>query len=142
MLDFCWVPNSNRIIYFDEIAYVEGLSPDIRADIEMYWREARSQGITIVAGKQRPQGTNRHMHSETKWTIAFVPADESDKERFAELFGPRKVWLPVFEQMDPENHEFIIRHTITRQTYISWVDLPLVPVENPHEQSKGIATLY
>ena len=134
LLDWAWVPNSNRIMYFDEIAYIESLSPDIRTTMEMYWREARSQGITMVAGKQRPQGANRHMHSETKWTVAFVPADQADKERFAELFGSRKDWLPVFEQLNPENHEFLIRHTITRQVYISWVDEPPVPVENPHER--------
>lgn len=133
LLDWMWVPNSNRVIYFDEIAYIESLNPDIRTTMEMYWREARSQGITMVAGKQRPQGANRHMHSETKWTVAFVPADQADKERFAELFGTKKEWLPVFEQLNPNNHEFLIRHTITRQVYISWVDEPLTPVENPWE---------
>lgn len=134
LLDWAWVPNSNRIMYFDEIAYIESLDPDIRTTMEMYWRESRSQGITMVAGKQRPQGANRHMHSETKWTIAFVPADQADKERFAELFGSRKEWLPVFEQLDPNNHEFLIRHTVTRQVYISWIDEELIPIENPWEK--------
>lgn len=143
LLDRIWVPNSNRIVAFDEIAYAESLSPDMRDIIEMYWREARSQGITVVGMKQRAQGTNRHMHSETPWTVGFVPADENDAERIAELFGPKKVWLPVFEQMNPENHEFLIRHTKSRTAYISWVDEPLVYVEPPSKREHhGSASLY
>lgn len=142
LLDRLWVPNSNRLITFDEIAYAESLSPELRDMIEMYWRESRSQGITMVSLKQRPQGTNRHMHSETKWTVGFVPSDEADKERFAELFGNRKVWMPVFDQMDPENHEFLIRHTITRAAYISWVDTPLLPIEPPDNKGAGVTSVY
>lgn len=133
-----WQPNANRLIAFDEIAYVESLSPELRAMIQMYWREARSQGITVVGMKQRPQGADRHMSSETWWTVAFVPKDQADAERFAELFGPKKVWLPVFDAMDPDNHEFLIRHTKSRAAYISYVDTPLRPVQ-PRERSAGEA---
>lgn len=129
LLDRLWVPDSNTLIAFDEIAYAESLSPNLRDIIEMYWREGRSQGITVVGMKQRPQGANRHMSSETWWTVAFVPKDQDDAERFAELFGNRKTWLPVFEMMDPDNHEFLIRHTRSRAAYISWIDEPLRPVE-------------
>jgi nucleoside-triphosphatase THEP1 len=129
LLDKLWIPDSNTVVAFDEIAYAESLSPDMRATIEMYWREGRSEGITVVGMKQRPQGANRHMSSETWWTAAFVPKDHSDAERFAELFGSKKIWLPVFEQMDPDKHEFLIRHTRSREAYISWIDTPLVPVK-------------
>lgn len=125
LLDRLWTPGSNTLLAFDEIAYAESLSPNMRDIIEMYWREGRSQGITVVGMKQRPQGANRHMSSETWWTVAFVPKDQDDAERFAELFGNRRTWLPVFEAMDPDNHEFLIRHTKTRSAYISWVDEPL-----------------
>lgn len=141
LLDRLWVPNSNRLIAFDEIAYAESLSPDIRDMIEMYWREARSQGITLVGMKQRAQGTNRHMHSETPWTVGFVPGDQNDAERIAELFGPRKVWLPVFQQMDPDNHEFLIRHHKSRQAYISWIDEELRPIEPP-DTRQGMEQMY
>lgn len=129
LLERFWVPGSNTIVAFDEIAYAESLSPDMRDIIEMYWREGRSQGITVVGMKQRPQGANRHMSSETWWTAAFVPKDQADAERFAELFGTRKEWLPVFEQMNPDNHEFLIKHVRSREAYISWVDKPLRPVK-------------
>ena len=138
-LERYWQPDSNRVIAFDEIAYIESLSPDVKELIAMYWREGRSNGITVVAMKQRPQGVQRDMSSETWWTFAFVPKDHSDAERFAELFGNKKDWLPVFEQMNPDNHEFLVRHTRTRQAYISWVDEPLRPIPPRNEQQGGIA---
>ena len=134
-----WVPESNRVIAFDEIAYIESLSPDVKELIAMYWREGRSNGITVVAMKQRPQGVQRDMSSETWWTFAFVPKDRNDAERFAELFGNKRDWLPVFDQMDPDNHEFLVRHTRSRQAYISWVDEPIRPVAPQKESAPGIA---
>lgn len=131
LLERLWVPGSNTIIAFDEIAYAESLSPNIRDMIEMYWREGRSQGITVVGMKQRPQGANRHMSSETWWTAAFAPKDQSDAERFAELFGNRREWLPVFDQMDPDKHEFLIKHARSRAAFISWVDDKIDPNKKP-----------
>ena len=127
LLNKLWQPGANTIVAFDEIGYVESLSGDLRALVQMYWREARSVGITVVAMKQRPQGALRDMHSETYWTAAFAPKDRSDAERFAELFGHRRDWLPVFDSLDPDKHEFILRHSRSREAYISWVDVPLRP---------------
>jgi nucleoside-triphosphatase THEP1 len=141
LLDRLWVPNSNRLIAFDEIAYVESLSPEIRDMVEMYWRESRALGITMLALKQRIQGANRHMSSETWWTVGFVPKDENDAERVAELFGPKRVWLPVFQTMNPDNHEFLIRHTKSRAAYISWVDTPLLTIPPPDEGG-GMTDMY
>lgn len=127
LLDNLWTPESNTVVAFDEIAYAESLSPDLRDTIEMYWREARSQGITVVGMKQRPQGANRHMSSESYWTIAFVPKDQADAERFAELFGAKRDWVPVLRAMDPDNHEFLIKDVRSGDAYISWVDDPIRP---------------
>jgi nucleoside-triphosphatase THEP1 len=141
LLSRLWVPDSNRVIAFDEIAYVESLSSAVKELVAMYWREGRSNGITVVAMKQRPQGVQRDMSSETWWTFAFVPKDHSDAERFAELFGNRKDWLPVFDSMDPDNHEFLVRHTRTRQAYISWIDEPLRPIKPPDNSRGAMAML-
>lgn len=138
-----WVENAWLVVAFDEIAYIESLSPRVKDLVAMYWREGRSMGITVVAMKQRPQGVQRDMSSETWWTVAFVPKDESDAERFAELFGPRAVWMPVFRQMNPDNHEFLIRHTRRREAFISWVDEALQPIEPPKDNDRGPAgTMY
>ena len=127
LLNKLWQPGANTILAFDEVGYIESLSGEMRALVQMYWREARSVGITVVAMKQRPQGALRDMHSETYWTAAFAPKDRSDAERFAELFGHRRDWLPVFDALDPDTHEFILRHSRSREAYISWVDTPLTP---------------
>lgn len=123
-----WQPGANTIVAFDEIAYVESLSPEMRDLVEMYWREGRSQGITVVGMKQRPQGANRHMSSESYWTIAYLPKDQDDMERFAELFGARRTWMPILESMDPTKHEFLIRNHRSGQAFISWIDIPLEPI--------------
>ena len=127
LLHELWQPNANMIVTFDEVGYIESLSGEMKALVQQYWREGRSQGITVVASKQRPQGALRDMHSETYWTVAFKPKDRADAERFAELFGAKRDWLPVIDSLSLERREFLIRHTRSRESYISWVDEPLVP---------------
>jgi len=124
-----WTPEANTVLAFDEIGYVEELSARIKKMIRMYWREARSQGITIVAMKQRPVGVVREQHSETKWKAVFPPADRGDMDRFAELLGTHRDWTPVLESLDQEAHQFVLRHTLTGTAYITWVDTGLRPVE-------------
>jgi nucleoside-triphosphatase THEP1 len=134
LLDAMWTKDSNRIVAFDEIGYVESLSAEAKANVQMYWREGRSLGITVVGMKQRPQGALRDMHSETYWTAAFKPKDRADLERWAELFGARRDWMPVFDSLDRSKREFIIANPLHDDAYISWVDTPLRPVKPP---SKG-----
>ena len=127
LLNRLWRPKANPLVAFDEVGYVESLSGESRAVVQQYWREGRSLGITVLAMKQRPQGALRDMHSETAWTAVFKPKDRSDSERFAELLGHRRDWIPVLDSLNRQEHEFIIRHAPTEQAYISWVDTPLKP---------------
>lgn len=131
LLGHLWQKDANTLLVFDEFSYIEGLSTDIRETLNMYLREGRSHGITCVAGKQRVQGVQRDMHSETDWKIAFKMNDRDDNERLAELFGERKLYLPVIESLDREAHEFLIQHKMTGTQYISWVDKPLAPKAPP-----------
>lgn len=131
LLDYLWHKDSNIIVVFDDFGYTQSLNEDIRQTTEMYLREGRSSGITCVMIKQRPQRATREMHSETYWTVAFVPKDRQDMERFAELYGRKQEWMPVFDEMDPDNHEFLIKHARSRAVYISWIDEPLVPIKRP-----------
>lgn len=142
LLERLWTPASNTIVVFDDIGYTETLSGDVKSIVEMYWREGRALGITTVAAKQRPQGANRHMSSETWWTVSFVPKDRADLERFAELFGARRDWMPVFEGMDPDKREFVLRHSRSRVAYISWVDEPLLPVKAARQRRSARDVLF
>lgn len=127
LLDMLWVPDANVMVQFDETGFIEALSRLVRELVQMFWREGRSHKITVIAGKQRPQGSLREMHSESPWTVAFQPKDEADMERFAELFGPRRQWMAIFRDLDPNKREFLIRNSVTGAVYISWIDKPLVP---------------
>jgi hypothetical protein len=129
LLERLWQPGANVLVAFDEVGWVENLSGELRDIVNMYWREARSQKITIAAMKQRPQGTQRDMHSETWWTASFKPFNRADYETFAELFGAKRDWIPVLDSLDPGKREFILQHSRTGQAYISWVDTPLRPVK-------------
>ena len=128
LLHELWRPDANVIVAFDEVGYVESLSGESRALVQQYWREGRSLGITVCAMKQRPQGALRDMHSETYWTVAFKPKDRADAERFAELFGAKRDWLPVIDSLSKAKRDFIIQHTRSDESAISWVDVPLTPV--------------
>ena len=131
LLDRLWAPDANLIVAFDEIGYVESLSSESKALVQMYWREGRSLGITVVGMKQRPQGALRDMHSEAYWTAAFKPKDRADLERWAELFGSRRDWMPVFDSLDRQQREFILGNPVHNEAYISWVDTPLEPIKPP-----------
>jgi len=134
LLHRLWRPEANTIVAFDEVGYVESLSGEARALVQQYWREGRSQGLTVVAMKQRPQGALRDMHSETYWTAVFPPKDRSDTERFAELLGAKRDWVPVIDSLSRESREFVIRHVRSGEAYISWVDTPLTPVKPPRRR--------
>lgn len=137
LLSHLWQPDANTIVIFDEFVYVEGLSRRVKALLNMYLREGRSHGITVVAGKQRVQGTQRDMHSETDWKLAFRMNDDDDNERLAQLFGSKREWLPVIDDLDREAHEFLIMHKLTGTAYISWVDRPMAPPPSKQQPTTG-----
>lgn len=140
-LNYLWRPNSNIIIVYDDMGYIQGLTASdgepLNPIIEMYLREGRSSGITDVLVKQRPQGAKREMHSETPWTIAFAPKDEDDQDRWAQLMGNRKAWKPIFAGLDNSKHEFVIRNSNTGLAVISWIDTPLRPIKRPERNAKA-----
>lgn len=124
LLNRLWQADANTVLVWDEIARGEQLSPETKELIGMYWREARSMRIPVIAMKQRAQGVQRDMHSETTWMACFRPKDEDDAKRIAEILGTKQ-WVPVLLDLDRERHEFMIKNEITGRYYISWVDTPL-----------------
>ena len=123
-----WVKESNTSVALDDWGYLDTL-PRVKRLLAQFLREGRSIGLDTTAMKQRPQGSNRLMSSETHWTVAFAPKDRADLERWSELFGARRDWMPVFDTMDSTRREFLIRHNRTKGSAISWVDAPLEPRE-------------
>jgi len=133
LLDRLWRAKAKVVLVWDEIASSEDLGKAIKVRIKRYWRESRSVGITLVAMKQRPQGVQRDMHSETTWIAAFRPKDEDDALRVAEVMGSKRKWMPVLMGtedgggLNRDKHEFVLLNVVTGQAVITWVDMPLRP---------------
>lgn len=136
LLDNLWQENANTIVVFDEFATLEKYSRNMKDTLNMYLREGRSQGITCVMGKQRAQGVQRDMHSESVWTICFKLSDRKDIEYAAEIFGDKKEFVPILQGLSKEDHEFLIQSKNNEVVYISWVDKPK-PLYNPHPERKS-----
>jgi hypothetical protein len=140
LLDRLWVPDADTDIAIDDMGYAEKLT-DVKDRIDQFLREGRSTGLGTTLLKQRPQGSTRLLQSETHWTIAFKPKFRSDLEWWAEAFGSRRDWMPVFDGLDPNKREFIIKHNRSGTAYISWVDTELAPAELPRRRRRTIGDL-
>lgn len=121
LLSQLWKPDSNIIVVFDEIAYVQH-ELDMKTTLETYLREGRTMGITVVAGTQRPQGITRYMHSESSWSVFFAPKDEEDAERMAQVAGNKLYYRRVLAELNRKNHEFLLVHNLSNECVISWID--------------------
>lgn len=130
LLERLYVPDSNTSVAVDDFGYTDSL-PRVKMLLADYLREGRSSGLDLTLMKQRPQGSTRLISSETQWTVGFKPKARMDLEYWAELFGSKRDWMPVFDLMDSMRREFVIRHNLTTRSAISWVDEPLAPVEPP-----------
>lgn len=126
LLNALWVPDSNMIIDFDELPYLVN-DLGLRQYIVTYYREARGNGITLVAGMQRPADVTRYPHSEAGWTASFKPKDQDDRKRIAEVFGNRRYYLDVLKSLDAERHQFVLKRELTGEVCIS-----SLPATRPH----------
>lgn len=133
VLDKLWTPDSNRVVVFDEIAYLAG-DLGLRTELTTYYREARALGITIVASTQRPQGVPRWMHSESGWSVFFAPKDSSDAERMAEIAGSKKDYMPILYSLDRSKFEFLMVRNLTGEKYISHIT-KVKPRKAPEKRS-------
>lgn len=122
LLHKLWRPDSNIIVCFDEIAYLEQ-ELKLKTQLQTYYREARSNGITIVANTQRPSQVNRYMWSESTWSVSFRPKDDDDAKRVAQILGNQLYYQRVFDELDRSKHEFLLVHSLTQQSYISSIPL-------------------
>jgi hypothetical protein len=132
LLGRLWHPDANVVVIWDELMRAEKLGPDVKETAEMYFTEGRALGITNVYGKQRTQGVGRDATGNTDWKFTFRMSDLADSERTAELFGPKKLFVPIIQGLDRERFEFLVQHKLDLATYISWVDKP---VKAPERQT-------
>jgi hypothetical protein len=129
LMNELWKPNSNRVVYWDELPYIEQ-DLALKTELATFYREGRANGLTMVASMQRPSGVTRLAHSEASWTVAFPPKDADDRNRVAEVFGDRARFREVLASLDQTKHEFLIRHDRTGEAYISHLPPPARKVKS------------
>lgn len=101
--------SGNQIVYVDEAAYFERPRPNglgLAYYLEEYWTLARSNGVSLVAGTQRPRRVSRSMWSEPYWLFLFRPEDEEDLKRVAQLSGFKQLVMDVVPTLG--THQFLM----------------------------------
>jgi len=98
LLDEIYVEGGQTVMV-DEAAYFEDTPPSglgMRGTMSKFWRAARSNKVTMIAGTQRPTHVSRLMWSEPSWLFIFTVEDQEDLGRVAQLSGRRQdVWRIV-----------------------------------------------
>lgn len=106
----------NWTVYLDEASYmVESLS--LRKSMDELFTQSRSNGITLIAGSQRPVWTSRAQTSQHSWVCSFRIGDVDDARRAGEVMGDRQRWTPVLLNLGP--HDFLLVDTIGDQGVVS-----------------------
>lgn len=137
LLSQLWRADSNVVVVFDELAYIEQ-ELNLSTTVTTYFREARALGITIVANTQRPSGVTRYMHTESGWSVFFAPKDVQDAERMAETAGDKVYFLRVFKELRRDKYEFCLVHSLTNEVVISSIPKKTSgSVPRPVEREQG-----
>lgn len=141
VLQDLWVPDSNTVVVFDEVAYIE-VELKLGVIVSRYLREGRALGITVVVTTQRPANVSRTVHSETTWSVFFAPKDEEDAERLAQIAGNKTYFKRALNELDATNYEFLLVHNFTGEYFISSLPKNPKPINvsvSPKEAAKKSA---
>lgn len=110
--------------WVDEATYmIEQLH--LRVSMDELYNAARSNGVSLLAGAQRPTWISRGMVSMMQWLATFQVTDEDDAKRTGEIVGNRKEY-EAFRHIPP--HSFILARCRHNEAYLSKV--PLKGVNN------------
>ena len=102
----------------DEASYmVESMR--IRTSIDELFTQSRSNGITLIAGSQRPVWVSRSMVSQHCWVACFRIGDTTDARRAGEVLGDKDRYAPIIQRLGP--HQFVLANTITTEAVVTQV---------------------
>lgn len=117
MLDEIMLEGGWRL-FVDEMAYlVESLG--LRSTLDEFWNGARSSGISLIAGSQRPTWLARSGVSQVGWAVCFRINDTDDRLRAGEILGNRRRYAPLIGGLSKAKHEFLLVRTLTDQAVIT-----------------------
>ena len=96
-------------ISFDDLIYVTS-TLKLKEPVKMFYTQARSQGISIVANLQRPFWAPLEAISQSTFALVFAAHDEHDIHRLAEgLSVPFKELVTAMHEL--KEYEFIFLQT-------------------------------
>lgn len=136
LLDMVYT-EGGQTLYVPEAAYFErplaapgksGGGMGMSGTMAQIWSEGRSNKLGVIGDTQRPREVTRLMWSEPQWLMVYMPEDEEDLKRIAELSGfKREVYMIVPKLGE---HEFLCirrqRHEGQRELYVSRIDWDVV----------------
>lgn len=93
-------------IYIDEILVLANDLGMTKLLNRMY-TQAASNGVTMVAGSQRPRGAPLNMFEQSEWFCIWRIADLEDRQRAAEFLGPNR-WMAYEATTILPRYEFVI----------------------------------
>lgn len=102
--------SGNQIVFIDEAAFFERPLPNglgLARYLENYWTLARSNGVSLVAGTQRPVRVSRSMWSEPSWLFIFALETEDDLKTIAAHTGSFKQEI-LASVPTLRDHEFVM----------------------------------
>lgn len=95
-------------VLVDEVMWIYDML-GLSKKLESIWYQARSAGISLVAGAQRPVRTPRNMVAQASHLFLFSVSDKRDLEHFREIGGniSPQVIEDTLPQLDSARHEFL-----------------------------------
>jgi hypothetical protein len=102
-------------VFVDEMAYlVETLG--LRHVLDEYWNGARSSGLSLIAGTQRPYWLSRAAASQIDWAVSFFISDAEDRTRAARILGGAHFADAI---AGLRGHQFLVVRTTTGRGVIT-----------------------
>lgn len=108
----------NWTLYMDEASYaVQSLG--LRTSMDELFTQSRSNGITLLAGSQRPVWVSRGQLTQHVWCACFKIGDQDEAKRAGEVLGDRNRWTDVILNLG--EHEFLLVNTLTEEGVVSQI---------------------
>lgn len=108
----------NWTLYLDEASYmVQSLR--LRTSMDELFTQSRSNGITLLAGSQRPVWVSRGQLTQHVWVACFRIGDQEEAKRAAEVMGDRERFTGVIRALG--DHELLLMNSLSDDAVVTEV---------------------
>lgn len=113
----------NWTVYIDELWYmVHHLK--LETEIRVYLLQARSNGVSLVVGTQRPAFVPLEVYDQSSWLVFFRDNDETNLKRISGIsWVSRKAVMSIVSSLD--QHQALVVNTRTGEMVRTTVGSPV-----------------